>query len=100
MSKLKETAEERDLKSRIVPGMAHFSGTGPVGTICQTCVWFNVRKARVWERDPADRRKGQHVYVNDPPFGTCQKFKALLGRSAAPQIDQATAACKYWERRP
>lgn len=61
-------------------GMAHFSGTGPVGTFCGGCTYWQSNGARV-------------------PKQICQKFKSMTGDSKRP-VGAMQHSCRHFEARP
>ena len=71
-------------RTEVVRGMAHFSGTGPVGEICKTCGFYGYYR---------QARSGKSYYVP-----ACLMFKKLTGRYG-PRINKDTAACKYYEKK-
>ena len=76
-------------KPAAYPNTAHFPGTGPAGTTCVSCQWFEkVTKTR-----------------NLLQPGTCRKWGHLMahgGQRPTPEpIAGATPSCKYYiERKP
>jgi hypothetical protein len=64
------------------PGMAHFAATGPFGTTCKDCMFW---EKAVGKDGGKERRR-------------CMKFRALTGQMGPP-IPGATESCRYFERR-
>lgn len=66
--------------ARSMPGMAHFAGTGPVGTRCGYCVFWG------------DLHKG---------FGKrdCRKYYELTAKHG-PDIPAVLQSCKYFKKNP
>ncbi len=69
-------------KSDLVPGMAHFRGTGPSATYCSTCSEFV---------------PGKEVRVKETS-GKCKAFKRMIGKWGPP-FDRQTPSCKYYKAR-
>jgi hypothetical protein len=71
------------------PGMAFFSGTGPAGYTCGSCLhrggW---RKVEQRNGDVVSRRTSE-----------CQAFFRLTGRHG-PNVAKEWLACKYFEKIP
>ncbi len=63
-------------------GMAHFAGTGPVGTWCCDCLFWEKIKATVQEQ------------------ARCQKYRALMRGSSGPKVPGRVTSCKYFMARP
>jgi len=82
--------------SDVVPGMAHFAGTGPAGKTCGDCAhrgyYREVRRGK-WnaEHQAYDFNSYRHL--------GCAMFKALTGHFG-PAVAKDNAACKYFEQRP
>ena len=57
---------------KTVPGMAHWAGTGPLGTTCAGCRFYR---------------------------GWCQKFRRMIRekRQSKFQLPPTTPSCKYFE---
>jgi hypothetical protein len=70
-------------QAQSVPGMAHFSGTGPKGTTCGHCNYWGYRR---------ESKKGGIISVD-----ACKKFHKLTGEHG-PAIKAALPSCKYFER--
>lgn len=62
--------------NQVVPGMAHFAGTGPEGAKCGKCEWFKPAKAA---------HKGR-----------CEKYFRLMNHDGE-LIDTNYDACRYFE---
>jgi len=77
----------------VIPGMAHFAGTGPAGKHCGDC------GHRGYERQTAvpkwDEVARCYVY-GWYRYQGCAKFKGLTGK-AGPVISANNASCKYFE---
>lgn len=71
------------------PGMAHFAGTGPHGSTCRECIF--------WEHGPHDYRakNGKHRGLIEP--ARCRKYRAITLHQGDKIPDEA-AACKYFDR--
>ena len=67
-----------------VPGMAHFAGTGPVGTSCGGCRFKGYR--RLTKNGSTTQSQG------------CAKHLEMSKRHGA-AIDGLTRSCKYFEAR-
>jgi hypothetical protein len=66
-------------RSEIVPGMAHFRNTGPIGTVCRQCVYWDEKGGRMLDKKP------------------CTRFCQLCGY-VGPLVNGGTPSCKYFER--
>lgn len=64
-------------KSDAVPGMAHFSGSGPSGTQCHSCFFYT----------------SQH---RSKRCGYCLKTQQLVGQRGA-KIHGSNSSCRYYE---
>jgi hypothetical protein len=77
------TAPDPDLQLKIqrtIPGMAHWSGSGPAGKTCGGCAHFI----------SISRGLGSST--------RCQKYSTLMdGKVGAKKLPADTAACKYFE---
>lgn len=77
----------------VVPGMAHFAGSGPYGKTCGDC------RHRGYERE---KKRGKwdetlRQYVSEwYRYLGCAKFKQLTGTSG-PVIRSDNRSCKYFE---
>lgn len=73
------------------PGMAHFAGTGPHGSTCRECIF--------WNHQTHDYRSknGKHRGVIMPAI--CKKYRALM-HYEGPKIPDEAQACKYFEANP
>ena len=67
----------------VVPGMAHFAGTGPAWTHCHQC--------RHWS---GKRPKGDLDSIGK---GQCDKAARMLRRKSTPKVPGVTMACKHYE---
>lgn len=65
-------------KDQVKPGMAHFSGSGPINSICGQCSFFV-------------------QFKSEQERGRCQKYQKLTG-SEGNLIRRGYAACKYFSR--
>lgn len=68
------------------PGMAHFAGTGPKGTVCGRCEFVTVEK-----RNP----KSGHV-----EFVSCRKWRQLMRQETRKRFRPNQPSCKYWGEAP
>jgi hypothetical protein len=74
--------------STIVRGMAHFAGTGPAGTICRDCVYWDFYLKDHWA-------SGGHAAA------ACHMQKKLSQQKGpVPLVPAGTPSCKYFEPRP
>lgn len=65
-------------------GMAHFAGTGPDHTTCNSCAFYGTGlRKRTHSEKPADQ--------------SCMKYKALTGLKGK-TFPRSVKACKYYER--
>jgi hypothetical protein len=73
------------------PGMAHWSGTGPVGTACSGCAFFGYEAPR--RNDHGDTvgavRKSQ----------SCRRFFQLTG-THGPPLPPFTPSCRHFQGKP
>lgn len=68
---------------QMIPGMAHFAGTGPDWTYCHECVhWRGKRPAH--SNDSVGK-------------GQCDKCARMLRRRSAPKVAGRTLACRHFE---
>ena len=74
---LTNTPEDREIAERLVPGMAHWKGSGPPGCICRTCGYL-VR----------GRRKG---------MSRCQRFQDMTGRQGPDLPSDALPSCRFYQ---
>jgi hypothetical protein len=69
-------------------GMAHFSGTGPQGTVCGGCSYFGAETSR---------GAGGHAVMPS----ICAKFVAMIrgkrGQREKPKVPATTPSCKYYQ---
>jgi hypothetical protein len=83
-------AELTRMMKRSVPGMAHWAGSGPTGTICRGCIHYGYesvsRNARGEAIKPVSHRQG------------CRKFYELTGRPGG-AIPETTESCRHFQRR-
>ena len=70
-------------KADLVPGMAHYSGSGPFGMTCGDCISFGY-----YRRSNA---KKKHC--------GCSKYRDLM-RQNGPAIRSDCRACKYFQQKP
>ncbi|WGR74306.1 MULTISPECIES: hypothetical protein [unclassified Bradyrhizobium] len=64
-------------RASVKPGMAHFSGTGPLATTCASCVFLAEQSGR------------RTLY-------RCKKFQQLTGKQGN-CINREFSSCKYYE---
>ncbi|MEY9235336.1 hypothetical protein ABIF78_007659 [Bradyrhizobium japonicum] len=75
------------------PGMAHFLGTGPLGSTCGTC-----RHRGYWYEKPTkNKRTGAKELKSRRTFG-CHMYFRLTQRHGDP-VDKSWAECKYYAAR-
>jgi hypothetical protein len=67
------------------PGMAGFSGEGPLGAHCSDCLFF----------DRASKRRRKGVL-----WARCHRYTQLMGGQSGPAFPSNMAACKYFELAP
>ena len=72
-----------------VDGMAHFSGTGPLGATCGECAFYGCR-ARIVKRDGTARLSFRR--------NACAKFFALTGKYG-PSVPEKMEAYRHFVRR-
>lgn len=73
-----------DLRARTPAGMAHWSGTGPEGTRCVTCI-----KAKFNGYYAAGRRNGSLKPIQ------CRDYMAKM--EDAPKFDAQKESCRFYE---
>lgn len=78
----KAPAELQKQIDMTIPGMAHFAGTGPPGTICGQCVHWN----EFWT-EPLNGKR-------------CRKYTQLTNRRGTKAIERHTPSCRHFERDP
>jgi hypothetical protein len=66
----------------VVPGQAHFCGTGPVGLTCRQCLH--------WAHEPYGYAKNGHLQP-----ARCRKTQALTNRRGA-KVPPDASACKHY----
>jgi hypothetical protein len=73
-----------------VPGMAHFSATGPFGTACKDCAHYGL-----WQQI-----KNQAGDTVNTVFhrGRCAKFRELTN-NIGPALPPNTESCRHFQRR-
>jgi hypothetical protein len=82
---IKLRAEANETTRRVVPGMAHFPGTGPEGKYCRDCEYL---------QDIEYKRRGQKLVMHD----ACRKAMELLGR-VQPGLISIQSSCRYFRQR-
>lgn len=73
------------------PGMAHFAGTGPRGSTCRECIF--------WNHGPHDYRAKNGKYRGLIEPATCKKFRQVTLQEGSKIPDEASA-CKYFDQNP
>lgn len=79
------------LQGRSVPGMMHWSGTGPADATCGECVFFRARKIKSGENKGKIGEGRCHKYV--------RFMRGLHGRAPVHKIPPATVSCRHFERK-
>ncbi len=87
--------DDKELAARIAattPGMAHLATTGPAGTFCWQCRWWNpdldsLRPGRV-------RRDAEGFLKNR----RCRKYSALKQGAKGRGVKPETRSCRHFER--
>ena len=70
-----------DKINRTIPGMAHWSGTGPKGMTCGSCQYF------------VTISRGMGVSTR------CEKYSQMMsGRISPKKLPPGTFACKYFKK--
>jgi hypothetical protein len=72
-------------RASIVPGMAHFPGTGPDMTFCHQCINYNEG------RRPLTVTKGGGTALH-----RCSKYRSITGQDG-PRFYSGERSCKYFE---
>ncbi len=80
ISEIARSAVERGRRDT-PPGMAHWAGSGPVGTTCMDCQHLDLAKDSKAEK------------------AQCRKYKKLAHRPGK-KFPKRSAACRYFEARP
>lgn len=78
-------------KADAVPGMAHFAGTGPVGTRCDGCHYA----------EGGGRVEGSKGFGALKPI-TCARWRELMGERSGkkqPSFSHTNKSCKHFDRR-
>jgi hypothetical protein len=70
-------------------GCAHWSGTGPTRTTCDTCAYYGYEEPL---------RNGHGEIVGSTKRDGCLKFFELMGRHGK-AIPPMTASCRHYERK-
>ncbi len=77
-------------RSRTVPGMAHWAGSGPKGKTCRQCLF--------WDNCGADpgyyAKTGKHHGSIKPR--SCRKYQQMMNNIEGPAVPHTAAACKYF----
>jgi hypothetical protein len=73
------------------PGMAHWAGTGPAGTVCEGCAHFGYREVK------RDKTTGD-VLSTVRKTERCGKFYELMKRSGD-RISPRTPSCRHFQPR-
>lgn len=73
------------------PGMAHFAGTGPKGSTCRECIF--------WNHGPHDYRSKNGKYRGLIEPASCKKFQQIT-MNVGDKIRDDAQACKYFEANP
>ncbi len=78
----------------VVPGMAFFPDTGPLGARCKDCQFlgYHRRRAEKWSE------KLQSVIAKTYLYGGCGMFRKLTGKNG-PTVSGNNKACKYYKER-
>jgi hypothetical protein len=69
-------------RTTVIPGMAHYSGSGPAGATCGGCMH------RGYSREGKDGKWRKTT--------GCHVFKSLTGRHGA-AVNKGNASCRYFE---
>ena len=70
------------------PGMAHWAGTGPIGTTCRECSSW-ITSGRWSDAGPGGS--------GEPLAGRCRAYKRLgMLKTFGPPISHATPSCKFF----
>ncbi len=80
--------EMASLQEKTKPGMAFWSGSGPLGKTCRECV--NWGWSKHFRRDPWGELRPR----------MCSKFIRLTGGQKGDGVPHHVEACKYFEERP
>lgn len=90
------TAEQK----ATVPGMAHFSGTGPPNAACKDCRFKGYRHEYP-TREKVNSQTGEVTeYTPGKWSNGCAKNYEMTGRKKiTPDVPDYTSACKYFERK-
>lgn len=78
-------------QAQVVPGMAHFAGTGPAGKHCDSCAFYGYWRKRAERWDDRLQQFTRRTYC----YGGCEKFWKLTG-SHGPAVSKSNKACKYY----
>jgi len=76
-----------EMRSKTALGMAHWAGTGPVGTTCRECHFYKFEGYK-------SKRGGFSGGVLK--LGICNKYLSMM-RSAGSKVPFETPSCKYFE---
>ena len=74
------------------PGMAHFSGTGPVGTSCHECIWWNPAPPEPGKKVGRVRRDRDGFLKNR----RYRKFPRLMQGQTGAGVPATTASCRHF----
>jgi hypothetical protein len=77
-----------------VPGMAHFRGSGPGGTECNSCFYYT-KPAGSLTRTRLQASIGTFAGYRAKQCGFCLKYQQLMGERG-PKIRGNSASCRYY----
>lgn len=80
------TEDNREQRASTYPGMAHWGGSGPTGTRCKDCWFFDAEKPQT------DLRMGVAVIR-----GHCRKFQELMNQTRALKFPAWAPSCRYFK---
>lgn len=81
-------------RASVVPGMAHFPGTGPLGTTCGDCFHRGYKRTGQERWDTRAQMFVARLYKTN----ACQMFKRLTGKHG-PAIVAGNASCRHFAQR-
>ena len=71
------------MADRTVPGMAHWSGTGPPDATCGGCTFYGTVLNHLERLMPK----------------RCRKYKEMVNKCGPEPIPEKTEACRHWDSR-
>lgn len=74
------------------PGMAHFAHTGPAGTVCSECAWWNPAPPEL-DKPPARIKRDSDGFLKPR---RCRKFPRLMQGQQGKGVPPRQPSCCYY----